>query len=218
MLRSERWPVKRRDSPVPRVERLRSSGPVSGEDDAGTDVPRGGLIGWYLGSNVPTMKPIDSGRVVRRYTQHIDSPPESVFPLLCPVREAEWLEGWSDELEMIHSDTGHAEDGCVFETRVAGRPDTVWMITRHDPIERVVEFFRVTTGLVATRLTITVDGRSDGSSSVQITYAFTPLGSAGRAFVKDTHSEDAFRADMAWWENSMNHWLRSGETLRAAVR
>ncbi len=164
------------------------------------------------------MNPIDSGRIVRRYTQQIEAPPESVFPLLCPVREAEWLEGWVDKLEMIHSNTGHAEDGCVFRTRVPGRPETVWMITRHDPIERVVEFFRVTTGLLATRLTIGVDGRSDGSSSVLITYTYTPLSAAGRAFVKDTHSEDAFRTDMAWWEDSMNHWLRSGETLRAAER
>ena len=33
--------------------------------------------------------------------------------------------------------------------------------------------------------------------------------------MRETHSEDAFRRDMAWWEDSMNHWLRSGETLRA---
>ena len=89
------------------------------------------------------------------------------------------------------------------------------MITRHDPIERVVDFFRVTTGLVATRLRIGVEARADGSSSVHITYTFTPLSPAGRAFLKDTYSEDAFRKDMAWWEDSMNYWLRSGQILRA---
>jgi hypothetical protein len=161
------------------------------------------------------MKPIDSGRITRSYTQHIAARPESVFPLLCPVREAEWLDGWIDELEMVHSASGLAEDGCVFRTRVAGRPETVWMITRHDPAQRVVEFFRVTTGLVATRLRIEVQARADASSSVQITYTFTPLSPAGRAFVKDNCSEEAFRKDMAWWQDSMNHWLRSGEILRA---
>ena len=70
----------------------------------------------------------------------IAAPPERVFPLLCPVREAEWLEGWADELEIIHCGTGYAEDGCVFRTRVPGRPETVRMITRHDPIAGVVEF------------------------------------------------------------------------------
>lgn len=160
------------------------------------------------------MNPIDSERITRSYTQHIEAPPESVFPLLCPVREADWVDGWIDEVEMVHSESGLAEDGCVFRTRVPGRPETVWMITRHDRTQRVVEFFRVTTGLVAARLRIGVEARADGSSSVQITYTFTPLSPAGRAFVKENHSEDAFRNDMAWWEDSMNHWLRSGEILR----
>ncbi|HLA79031.1 MAG TPA: SRPBCC family protein [Vicinamibacteria bacterium] len=164
------------------------------------------------------MKPVDSGRVTRSYTQHIGAPPESAFLLLCPVREADWLDGWIDEVEMVHSDSGLAEDGCVFRTRVPGRPETVWMITQHDPIRMIVEFFRVTTGLLATRLRIGVEAGAEGSSSVHITYTFTPLSPAGRAFLKENHSEEAFRSDMAWWEDSMNHWLRSGETLRPAAR
>ncbi len=163
------------------------------------------------------MKPVDSGRITRSYTQHIEAPPQVVFPLLCPVREADWLDGWGSQVEMVHSESGLAEDGCVFSTRVSGRPDTVWMITRHDPSQRVVEFFRVSTGLVATRLRIEVGARTDGSSAVQIGYTFTPLGAAGRAFVAETYTEDAFRRDMVWWQDSMNHWLRYGEVLRATV-
>ena len=71
-------------------------------------------------------------------------------------------------------------------------------------------------GLVATRLNIEVEARPDGSSSVHITYTHTPLGQSGRAFLEEHGSEDAFRDDMAWWERSMNHWLRTGETLRPA--
>jgi hypothetical protein len=162
------------------------------------------------------VNPIDSGRVTLRYSQHIEAPPDRVFPLLCPVREAEWLDGWIDALEMIHSASGIAEDGCVFRTRMRGRPETVWMITRHDPAERVVEFVRFTTGLAATRLRIQVDTGAEASSFVHVTYTFTPLSDAGVVFVRETHSEEAFRRDMAWWEDSMNHWLRSGEILRAA--
>lgn len=84
------------------------------------------------------MNPIDSGRISRSYTQHIEARAESVFPLLCPVREADWLDGWSDELETVHSKSGLAEAGCVFTTRVPGRPETVWMITRHDPVQERV--------------------------------------------------------------------------------
>jgi hypothetical protein len=33
-------------------------------------------------------------RVTHTYTQKLDATPERVFPLLCPVREAEWADGW----------------------------------------------------------------------------------------------------------------------------
>jgi len=160
------------------------------------------------------MHPIQSGRVTHEYTQQIAAPPERVFPLLCPVREGEWLDGWSDIVEMIHADSGLAEDGCVFRTRGPGRPETVWMITRHDATAGLVEFVRVTEGLVATRLTIRVEAASESTSAVHVTYAHTPLGEAGRAFVRENHSASAFERDLAWWEASMNHWLETGETLR----
>ncbi len=164
------------------------------------------------------MLPIESGRITRTYTQHIEAPPARVFPLLCPVREGEWLDGWADEVEMIHSDTGLAEDGCVFRTRTPGRPETVWMIIRHDAVEKVVEFARVCAGLVATRLRIVVEPGQDDSSSVRITYTFTPLSGEGREFAEKNYSETTFREDMAFWEDSMNHWLRTGEVLRQPGR
>ena len=41
----------------------------------------------------------------------VDAPPEVVFPLLCPVREYEWLEDWT--CEMVFSESGVAEEDCV---------------------------------------------------------------------------------------------------------
>ena len=40
-------------------------------------------------------------RIIHTYRQTIDATPEKVFPLLCPVREAEWLDGW--QYAMIYS-------------------------------------------------------------------------------------------------------------------
>ena len=57
------------------------------------------------------MNPIDSGRVTLSHSQRIEAPPARVFPLICPVRETEWLDGWGEQLEVIHSDSGLAEDG-----------------------------------------------------------------------------------------------------------
>jgi len=154
--------------------------------------------------------------VTRTYLQRIEAPPASVFPLICPVREAEWLEGWGDAVEIVNSRSGVAEEGCVFRTRAEGQPETVWMITRHDAERGLVEFVRVTPGLVATRLTVEIEAGADGGSTVRVTYTFVPLSAAGAELVREKHSEAAFRRSLEWWERSMNHWLRTGETLRAA--
>src|SRR2546427_12204443 len=53
-------------------------------------------------------------RVTHEYTQTNDAPPEIVFPMLCPVREADWVPGW--QYKMIYSKSGMAEAGCVFTT------------------------------------------------------------------------------------------------------
>jgi hypothetical protein len=163
------------------------------------------------------MHPVRSPRIVRTYTQHIDAPPERVFPLLCPVRESEWLDGWAEEVEMIHSDSGVAEEGCVFRTRLPGRPETIWIVSRHDPAACRVEFCRVTSGWVATRLVIQVAAAPAATSSVAITYTLTPLGADGVAFLAESFGEAAFRDDMAFWERSMNYWLATGEILRTGA-
>ena len=62
----------------------------------------------------------EARRMVRSYRQTIDASPEIVFPLLCPVREAEWLDGW--EFTMIYSVSGSMEKGAVFSTGPAIRP------------------------------------------------------------------------------------------------
>ena len=152
--------------------------------------------------------------VVRTYTQRIEAPPERVFPLLCPVREAEWLDGWSYEL--VHSESGVAEDGCVFRTGADNGPETVWMVTRHSLEEGVVEFVRVTTGLLATRLRIDLEPAPGGATSVQIRYTHTPTSEAGAAFIEAQHSPGEFERAMAWWERSMNHFIATGRMLRRA--
>ena len=40
--------------------------------------------------------------------------PDDIFPLLCPVREYEWLETW--QCEMIYTKSGFTELDCIFKT------------------------------------------------------------------------------------------------------
>ena len=84
----------------------------------------------------------------------IQGPASRVFPLLCPVREAYWAPGW--EAAVLYSQSGYAEKGCVFTSRHPGEPDTIWLITEHDPEAAVVRFSRVTPGIKLADLLIKV--------------------------------------------------------------
>lgn len=153
-------------------------------------------------------------RLTRRYTQTIDATPDRVFPLICPVREAEWLDGW--RYRMICSESGLVENGAVFATPGDGEADTIWVVTRHDPAHLAVEFTRFTpeSRLCVLRIGLRPDGRD--RSLVDIAYTYTTLSPAGDAFVERSVSEAAFLAAVTFWERSMNHWLATGERLKKA--
>jgi hypothetical protein len=147
-------------------------------------------------------------RAVRTYTQTLTGNPSQVFPLLCPVREADWIDGWDPVRVLSHS--GVAETDCVFVT--AAQPqNAIWCITRHEP-NRFVEMIKITPEFTACKLTIAVRASGSGSQAT-ITYMHTSLGPDGDAFV-DSFTEKYYEKFMRDWEARMNHYLKEGTALR----
>lgn len=157
------------------------------------------------------MKIVKPVRATRTYTQRLVARPEAVFPLLCPVREADWIEAWNPPL--VISSSGLAERDCVFTTS-AQPVDAVWYITRHEPDTGFVEMLKITPTLTACRLTIQLRAAGAGSEA-DITYSHTSLGPDGDKFVA-AFTEDSYRQFMQDWESRINHYLRHGTALRAA--
>jgi len=147
-------------------------------------------------------------RIIRNYRQAINALPGVVFPLFCPVREAEWLDGW--KYEMIHSNSGLAEEGCVFSTPGDGEGDTVWVISRYDQENCLIEFTRFTPGSRTCVLKIAVTLKGDEDSNVDISYTYTGLIADGNTWI-DNFTEDTFLDAVKFWERSMNHFLETGE-------
>ena len=111
---------------------------------------------------MPISKPV---RAVRSYTQQLVAPPHIVFPLLCPVREAEWANGW-DPIR-VWSASGFVEEDCVFTT--PGEPAAIWVVTRLDPDRFFVEMVKVTPGVTVCRLTIQLEATENGSAPMSAT-------------------------------------------------
>ena len=134
-----------------------------------------------------------------------------MFPLLCPVREADWIDGW-DPVSVI-AQSGVAERDCVFVT-AASPNDAVWYITRHERDNGFVEMLKITPRVTACRLTIQSSALSRQAQRRVITYTHTSLGPEGDAFVA-SFTEEYYRQFVQDWEARINHYLVHGSALRA---
>lgn len=158
------------------------------------------------------MKLSRPNRISHTYTQRLIAPPETVFPLLCPVRERDWITGW-DPIEVI-SDSGLAEPDCIFIT--PAEPDNaLWIIVRHDRASHYVEMLKLTPSTTVCRLWIQLTGAPHGCNA-SITYSHTSLGPAGDAFLA-TFTPSYFEAFMQGWEARLNHYLETGKALEHAA-
>jgi len=149
-------------------------------------------------------------RAARTFTQSLVAGPDRVFPLLCPVREAGWLEGWDPIV--VFSDSGVAEPDCVFMTAATPNP-AIWFITRHEPEHGYVEMLKVVPEMTACKLSIRLAATNAGCDAT-ITYSHTSLGPRGDAFVAG-FTEEFYGQFMREWETRMNHFLKTGRRLAA---
>lgn len=136
------------------------------------------------------------------------APADKVFPLLCPVREFDWLEYW--KCEVVHTDSGYAEEGCIFRTWFPGMggKDT-WVVSRHEP-DTLVEFIRMNQSRVM-RYRITLHPK--GSSTRLVWHQkHTSLDEMGEHLVENL-DKDAYARQVKYLENCLNHYLRTGEKL-----
>lgn len=107
------------------------------------------------------------------------APVEEVFPLLCPVREHDWIPTW--KADMLWSESGLAEEGAVFKTG-----DETWIITEYEPMKRV-NFVRYNPDVV-TRLEIDVT-EEHGKTRMRWTQSQVGTTEAGNSFVESRTSE-----------------------------
>ena len=142
-------------------------------------------------------------RATTTYTGHLSFPPDAVFPLLCPVREYEWLDGW--RCELIYSDSGVAEDNCIFKTAHAG--DRFWSVSRYEPPKRI-EFTTFVPNAVVTRLMLSLTP-AGGGTDLQWTRIFTGLSVLGNESVGTWKTE----VD-AQLTRKLEHYLKTGTMLR----
>jgi hypothetical protein len=145
----------------------------------------------------------DPVRVRRSYIQKLRAKPADVFPLLCPVREREWADGW-DPLA-VYSKSGLAESDCIFTTGEEN-PESIWVITEFDPVRHRLEIMKVTPGMTVCRITINLAEDESGNTDAEVVYMYTAISREGEEFVKE-YSQEFFNGFMQFSESALNSFL-----------
>ncbi len=157
------------------------------------------------------MKICKPNRATRTYTQKILAEPARVLPLMCPVREADWIADWDPKV--VYSVSGLVEADCVFVTD-SDPGDAIWFVTRLDPEAFEVEMLKVTPGETVCKLTIELTAAEHGTDAT-VTYSRTSLGAAGD-FAVEEFSAQYYAQFMREWETQLNHYLSTGQCLGRA--
>lgn len=146
--------------------------------------------------------------IIRQATFIIESPREKVFPLLCPVREREWLPGW--QADVIHSRSGVIEDGCVFGSRNSALGEALYVTSRYEPDPGIVEFIVFFPGICVMKLAIEATCASPHSTQLHWSRSYTGLDERGNAFI-DGLTEEVFAQQMAGMKRALTEYcLRAG--------
>ena len=155
------------------------------------------------------VKNFKAKREILSYTQSINAGPSEVFPLLCPRREYDWIKTWS--CEIIYSDTGYAEDDCVFKTTSpSGDVDDIWVVCKYEK-DKEIQFIRVDT-FMAIRFNITLTEQEDGSTKAEWVQIITALNEQGNRILHKMTPE-IYAQTMSNIEKMLNHYLTNGTAL-----
>ena len=128
--------------------------------------------------------------------------PESLFPLLCPTTEYDWVPNWSCDL--LHSNSGRAEYNCVFRTRFLG-PEELWICTRYEP-NRAIDYARSSSD-VTSKLEIRLTDNCDGTVTVTWVMTMSALNENGNAVVAQ---KEAARERIEMALTALEHYVNNG--------
>jgi len=149
-------------------------------------------------------------RTIKKHTILLEGNPEIVFPLLCPVREYDWIEPW--KCDMIYSDSGFAEQDCIFQTDFPqDGPKDTWVLCRYEE-PKLVEFVRVN-GIRAIRYTITLRQIGNGKTESEWQQVITGLNDEGDKSVS-SFSDEEFKQRVQMLQQMLNHYLTTGQMLK----
>lgn len=134
---------------------------------------------------------------------------ENVFPLFGPIREMEWVDGWSPQI--IFSESNLVEEHMIFRTK--GSTDEeyyTWMITQFDESKHLIEY-TVSTSNRIWFIRVACESYQEKTKTT-VSYTYTGLNARGNELNRIALSK-MYANDLKDWQEAINHYLREGKLL-----
>jgi len=146
-------------------------------------------------------------RMCHTYEKLLNAKPEQIFPLLCPSRELDWINGW--DCDLIYTSTGYAEKDCIFTTPEGSIFDSgIWILTQFVPNEKV-ELVRTVQDSRVVHIRITLKDNNDGTTTGMWEEKYTALNEQGNEMVENMPGPDT------QFLTELSYYLKNGELMKA---
>lgn len=153
-------------------------------------------------------------RIVKKHQWHFGHDAQTIFLLLCPTRELDWIEEWDALHTLIYSESGIAEDACVFTSDIPGEGEAVWIAGKYSLEERhvtYIKFLKDNDTVIRWEMTAIPEGAH--GCHVDIAYTITGLSLKGNRFAAE-FGQNGFPYLVTQIEKLINHYLTTGRKLK----
>lgn len=155
------------------------------------------------------MNTINGSRKSFCKTTTIHASPEQIFPLLCPVLEYEWIQGW--KCELIYTVSGVIEKDCIFITNFDGIGKETWYVSEFTPNEHIC-FIRVSNNL-SIRLEIDLIRKIDNTIDMRWSQIITSISGSGVELLNNI-TQESFSASVVERGQQLNHFIKTGSMMK----
>lgn len=145
-------------------------------------------------------------RKSQSYQKVLGASPEEIFPLLCPTRELDWINGW--DCDLIYTSTGYAEKDCVFSTPKGSVFDSgIWIFTQIEPNEKV-ELLRTLQDSLVIHVRITLKDNNDGTITGMWEEKYTAINEQGNEIIENISEPDT------QFLLELDYYIKNGELMK----
>ena len=157
------------------------------------------------------MQTFQAKRIMKNYSHQISASPSQIFPLLCPIREYDWIDAWT--CRMVYSESGVAENNCIFTTSFPRQVEEIYVVSRYDPEHYIIEFVVISPETHVMKFDVSLDECGDNTTRIKWTNTLTGLTEKGNALIAH-YMEENYTAVMSRLSEALNHYCKTGKMLK----